>query len=173
VSSLDATGIVADAPPRRESAARVRTGCFHCGEPCADDRFAKSEKIFCCNGCLTVHDILTENGLGQFYDLNERPGVRIGKSSTREQFAYLDDPVLQQRLLDFTDGRTSRVTFHIPAIHCIACVWLLENLYRLHPGVGRSQVNFPRREVAITFAPDNLKLSELVALLASIGYGRC
>jgi len=77
---------------------------------------------------------------------------------------------LQQRLLDFTDGRQSRVTFHIPAIHCIACVWLLENLFRLHPGIGHSQVNFPRREVAIMFSPEQLKLSELVALLASIGY---
>ena len=77
---------------------------------------------------------------------------------------------LQQRLLDFTDGKVSRVTFQIPAIHCVACVWLLENLFRLHPGIGRSQVNFPRREAAITFAPEKIALSELVGLLASIGY---
>ena len=64
----------------------------------------------------------------------------------------------------------SRVTFQIPAIHCVACVWLLENLFRLHPGVGRSQVNFPRREAAITFAPEKIALSELVGLLASLGY---
>jgi Cu+-exporting ATPase len=31
-------------------------------------------------------------------------------------------------------------------------------------------VNFPRREVAITFATEKLPLSDLVALLASIGY---
>lgn len=162
--------MVADTPPRREAAACVRTDCFHCGEPCTDDSFVKEGKTFCCNGCLTVHDILTENGLGRFYELNQRPGMRTRKPTAHEQFAYLDEPLVQQRLLDFTDSQTSRVTFHIPAIHCIACVWLLENLYRLHPGVGVSQVNFPRREVAITFAPGKLKLSELVALLASIGY---
>jgi len=154
--------------PRTSGAARPP--CFHCGEPCRDQNFINETKAFCCNGCLTVHELLSASGLGEFYRLSEAPGVRVNKATMREQFTYLDEPVLQQRLLDFTDGRTNRVTFHIPAIHCIACVWLLENLYRLHPGVGRSQVNFPKREVAITFVAEKLKLSELVALLASIGY---
>ena len=117
-----------------------------------------------------MHDLLAESGLTQFYDLNRHPGVRVRQAARREQWAYLDDPALQQKLLDFTDGKVSRVTFHIPAIHCVACVWLLENLFRLHPGVGRSQVNFPRREAAITFATERIKLSELVGLLTSIGY---
>jgi Cu+-exporting ATPase len=117
-----------------------------------------------------VHDLLAESGLGQFYDLSRHPGVRVRRPARRQQWAYLDDPALQQRLLDFTDGKVSRVTFQVPAIHCVACVWLLENLFRLQPGIGRSQVNFPRREVAITFATEKLPLSDLVALLASIGY---
>jgi len=144
--------------------------CFHCGEPCIQSGIDKNGKSFCCNGCLTVHDILAENGLEYFYQLNDAPGVRIRRSSRQEQWLYLDDPTLQQRLLDFTDGKQSRITFHIPAIHCIACVWLLENLFRLHPGVAGSLVNFQKREVAITFGTEKIKLSELVALLTSIGY---
>ena len=138
--------------------------------PCYDPGLTKEEKAFCCRGCLFVHDLLAESGLGQFYDLNRHPGVRIRQQTRQQQWAYLDDPGLQQRLLDFTDGKVSRVTFQIPAIHCVACVWLLENLFRLHPGVGQSQVNFPRREAVITFAPEKIKLSELVGLLVSIGY---
>jgi Cu+-exporting ATPase len=88
----------------------------------------------------------------------------------RERWAYLDAPELLQQLLDFADDRVHRVTFEIPAMHCIACVWLLENLFRLHPGVGRSLVNFAQRQVTITYARDRLSLSELVALLAAIGY---
>ena len=117
-----------------------------------------------------MHDLLAESGLGQFYELNRHPGVRILQPAKRQQWAYLDDPNLQQRLLDFTDGKLSRVTLQIPAIHCVACVWLLENLFRLSPGIGRSQVNFPRREAAISFSPEKIALSELVGLLASIGY---
>jgi len=169
-SSSDATMSVADAPSRREAAGRLRTSCFHCGEPCPDDSIAKGGKNFCCHGCVTVHDILTESGLGQFYDLNEWPGVRVSASKPQADWAFLDEPEVKQRLLDFTDGRQSRVTLRIPAIHCIACVWLLENLFRLHPGIGHSQVNFPKRELAIAFASEKIKLSELVALLASIGY---
>ena len=149
---------------------REKAACFHCGEPCPDPSLAKDDKAFCCRGCLFVHDLLAESGLGQFYDLSRHPGVRVRRPAKREQWAYLDDPALQQRLLDFTDGKVSRVTFQVPAIHCVACVWLLENLFRLQPGIGRSQVNFPRREVAITFATEKLPLSDLVALLASIGY---
>ncbi len=147
-----------------------RAACFHCGEPCADHSFATAAKVFCCQGCLVVHELLAESGLGQFYDLSRHPGVRIRREARREQWAYLDEPALQQRLLDFTDGKVSRVTFKIPSIHCVACVWLLENLFRLNPGVGKSQVNFPRREVALSFAREQISLSELVALLASIGY---
>lgn len=158
------------AAPETGNAVSPRTGCFHCGLPCPDAAFAHAGKVFCCNGCLVVHDLLTSTGLGHYYDLRRNPGSRISKPASSDRWAYLDEPVLAQRLLDFTDGRQSKITFHVPAIHCIACVWLLENLFRLHPGVGRSQVNFAKREAAITFAPDQIKLSELVALLASIGY---
>lgn len=150
--------------------ASQQTACFHCGETCPDKNLVRGEKLFCCHGCLAVHDLLAANGLNQFYNLSERPGVRVRKAAKREQWAYLDEPALQQKLLNFTDGKVSRVTFQIPAIHCIACVWLLENLFRLHSGIGKSQVNFPKREAAIAFAPRKIKLSELVALLASIGY---
>ena len=153
-----------------DARAPIESACFHCGEICADPTLSRGEKLFCCHGCLAVHDLLAENGLGQFYNLSERPGVRVRKSTKREQWAYLDEPVLQQKLLDFTDGKLSRVTFHIPAIHCVACVWLLENLFQLHAGIGKSRVNFPRREAAISFAPEKISLSELVTLLASIGY---
>jgi Cu+-exporting ATPase len=182
-----------DAPDANETMAVEQEACFHCGEPCASDSFKRDEKTFCCNGCLAVHDILTQSGLGHFYDLNRAPGIRVRRPSKREQWGFLDEPELQQRLLDFTDGKQSRVTFHVPAIHCIACVWLLENLFCLHPGIGRSQVNFPRREVAIQFrsrtgdspvtnqdpkmpephgqdARATIQLGELVALLSSIGY---
>ena len=67
-------------------------------------------------------------------------------------------------------ARKAASRFRIPAIHCIACVWLLENLFRLHPGIGNSQVNFLKREATICFAPQKISLSEVVTLLASIGY---
>lgn len=144
--------------------------CFHCGEPCPDVAATQNEKHFCCQGCLVVHDLLNQNGLEQFYELSRHPGVRQGKVAAREEWAYLDEVALQQRLIDFTDGKQSRITLRIPGIHCVACVWLLENLFRLHAGVAWSRVNFLRREVQVGFLPEKIKLSELAGLLASVGY---
>ncbi|MDD5141063.1 MAG: heavy metal translocating P-type ATPase metal-binding domain-containing protein [Verrucomicrobiales bacterium] len=149
---------------------RSSSGCFHCGEACADDSFSLEGKSFCCFGCQTVFSLLHENGLEQFYELNSRPGIRIRSPVAAAKWAFLDDPVVQEKLFDYADKTQVKVTLHLPAIHCVACVWLLENLFKLHPGVGRSLVNFSRREAAITFAPDKIKFSELAALLASIGY---
>ena len=144
--------------------------CFHCGVRCRATGFTRGEKSFCCQGCLTVFELLTENGLADYYQLNASAGVRINGPAKPDQFRFLDEPAVRERLVDFADARITRVTFHIPAIHCIACVWLLENLFRLKPGLGSSQVNFPRKEVALTFDPVKVKLSEVVALLTSLGY---
>src|SRR4051812_28502705 len=121
----------------RETHRRMTVNCFHCGTPGRDGAFAHSDKSFCCHGCLTVFELLTENGLSNFYELADTAGVRV-KATRACQFKYLDGPVVRECLVDFQDERITRVTFHVPAIHCIACVWLLENLFRLKPGIGES-----------------------------------
>lgn len=144
--------------------------CHHCGAPCPEHPPTLGDQVFCCRGCLTVFQLLAENGLSQYYELGGQSGLRITAAANPDRFRFLDDPDVRERLVDFAGDGRSRVTFRIPAIYCVACVWLLENLFRLHPGIGRSVVDFARREVAIWFSPGQLTLSELAALLASIGY---
>ncbi len=146
------------------------TACFHCGATLQGTLVQSQGKHFCCLGCRTVFDLLAENEMTEFYGFGQSAGVRVGPATGLEQFKYLDEPAVRQRLVDFSDARATRVRFRVPAVHCIACVWLLENLFRLKPGVGHSQVNFPRKEVSITFENERVKLSEVVALLASLGY---
>ncbi len=144
--------------------------CYHCGTPCSSTILRGEEKAFCCQGCLTVFQILNENGLTDFYNLSENAGVRVKANGGSDEFTFLDQPGVRERLVNFSDGKTTRVTFHVPAIHCIACVWLLENLFRLKPGIGSSSVQFPRKEVSVYFENEKVKLSEVVGLLASLGY---
>jgi len=158
----------ADAARRIASAGTGR--CFHCGERCASGTAVHGDRNFCCLGCQTVFALLTESGLGQFYELASTPGGRVGQMTAQQQWKFLDDTAVQAKLLDFADEKQSKVTLHLPAIHCVACVWLLENLFRLRAGVGESRVNFSRREVSITFDCVRVKLSEIAALLASLGY---
>ena len=49
-----------------ETAGQV--ACYHCGLDCPDRSYTAGEKVFCCNGCLTVFELLEENGLTRFYE---------------------------------------------------------------------------------------------------------
>lgn len=144
--------------------------CFHCGTPCRAELFQREEKSFCCNGCLTVFEILNDNGLTDFYRLSQTAGVRVKGATKAAQFGFLDEPSIRERLADFSDDRITRLRLRIPSIHCIACVWLLENLFRLNPAIASSQVNFPRKELSLTFEHGKTRLSDVAALLASLGY---
>ena len=151
----------------------VSIGCYHCGLPCADGSIAAGPHSFCCLGCRTVYEILQQSGLQQYYLLDSHPGTPPPTPAAPpgvERFAYLDDPQLQAQLLDFNDGQTARATLRLPQIHCASCVWLLENLQRLQPGVRSSEVDFLRRELALVWNVAALSLRQLVEGLAGIGY---
>ena len=55
-------------------------------------------------------------------------------------------------------------------MHCSSCIFLLENLHRINPGITKSQTNFQRKEVFIIFDPQLISLRKVVELLAFIGY---
>ena len=55
-------------------------------------------------------------------------------------------------------------------MHYSSCVYLLENLHRIAPGIIKSQTNFQRKEVFIIFDPKQISLRKVVELLAFIGY---
>ncbi|MBT5058941.1 MAG: HAD-IC family P-type ATPase [Gemmatimonadetes bacterium] len=145
--------------------------CDHCGQSCLDTRVEALDRLFCCHGCRTVFEILQDNGLTHYYRLEDRPGIRLDNAEEHaSRFSYLDDETLQAQLLDFSNGVTATITLRLPQIHCASCVWLLENLRRLEPAVAHSEVDFLRRELAVTYQVDSLSLRRLVERLASIGY---
>ena len=143
--------------------------CFHCGQEIEKERISLDNKIFCCNGCKSVYEILNINDLGNFYELNKRSGIRPNDDNI-SQFDYLDTQEIFDKVTDFSEGNTSLVTFKIPVIHCSSCIWLLESLHTLNPNINYSQVNFTRKNVQISFNHNELKLSELTKFLSNLGY---
>lgn len=142
--------------------------CFHCSDKCVDEIIEHDNHTFCCNGCSTVYQLLQDVGLDEAY-ANGPLGIRPEEASNTE-LAYLDNKEVQESLLDFSDGKMARISFELPAIHCSACVYLLERLERLNAGVKQCEVNFPKKKASILFDQTELTLRELVALLRSIGY---
>lgn len=144
------------------------TSCFHCGDSCDDTRIRYKDKYFCCYGCKTVFDILTDNDLSYYYDIESAPG--ISPKTNPSKWDYLDNHEILSKLLEFDDAKTQVISFLIPSIHCSSCIWVLENLNKLNPSVLNSQVNFPEKTVRITFNSEILTAKQLVQLLGRIGY---
>ncbi|GAK88895.1 type cbb3 cytochrome oxidase biogenesis protein CcoI [Nonlabens ulvanivorans] len=142
--------------------------CFHCGDPCIEQTIIHDDKKFCCNGCKLVYEILSDNDLGNYYDIEHNPGT--SPSFTRDKFNFLENDEIVQKLLEFNEQEVQVVQLSIPSIHCSSCIWVLENLQRIHKGVKSSQVDFPKKTVRVTFNSNELDLKSLSILLASIGY---
>jgi len=144
--------------------------CVHCGADCGRTPVNWNGQNFCCNGCKTVYQILNENKLYKYYDLEKTPGIRIDPAEHNTKYDYLDNEEVSSKLITFSEGDLAKVTLYIPVIHCASCIWLLEHLTRLHPGIRHSTVNFARKEVSITFNRAEIPLRGVVELLDSIHY---
>lgn len=143
--------------------------CFHCGITIPKNEVINfDEKKFCCTGCKTVYEIFSLNDLTCYYDFEKSPGAT--PQDIQGKYDFLDNEAILSKVLEFQEGNTSIVSLNIPHIHCSSCIWILENLNRLQPGISVSQVNFPEKKVRITFNPETVSLKSIVYLLSSIGY---
>jgi Cu+-exporting ATPase len=143
--------------------------CFHCGDICDDDTIALNDKIFCCLGCKVVFEILEQNNLCKYYSIEKNPGI-TPPDFRSNKYDFLEDELIKNQFIDFTNSNISTVTFYIPQIHCSSCIWLLENLNRLNQGIIFSEVNFLEKKLHLKYSEEKTSLSKVVELLESIGY---
>ncbi|WP_028283024.1 heavy metal translocating P-type ATPase [Olleya marilimosa] len=142
--------------------------CYHCGDNCTDTTILIKDKPFCCQGCKTVYEILSESDLTCYYDLQSSPGA-IPKE-IEGKYDFLSQDKIIEKLVEFDDGKTQIATLYIPHIHCSSCIWILENLNKLNPAVSLSQVNFGKKTVRVSYNTEAFSLKQLVLLLSSVGY---
>ncbi len=148
----------------------TQTKCFHCGEDCSSTPTILNEKKFCCTGCKMVYEILNQSGLCSYYDISKMPGTNQKKRIREGKFDFLEDKKIQEALVTFKDSNSTHITFYLPQIHCSSCLWLLENLNKINPGIISCKVNFPKKEVDIIFTSNQISLKKIAEILASIGY---
>lgn len=142
--------------------------CYHCGDNCTDTTILIKDKPFCCQGCKTVYEILSESDLTCYYDLQSSPGA-IPKE-IEGKYDFLSQDKIIEKLVEFDDGKTQIATLYIPHIHCSSCIWILENLNKLNPAISLSQVNFGKKTVRVSYNTSAFSLKQLVLLLSSVGY---
>ncbi len=154
------------------AAAFEPVACRHCGTPVPGVE-PSSEPVFCCPGCRAVHHALTLAGLGDFYALRDRLGdderpapVDVESLAAADAaYAHFDDPEFLARYVT-PEG----IRLHLQGVHCAACIWVLDQLPRLVPGVIESRLDFARGVVNVRWDPSRVRLSTVAARLHGLGY---
>ncbi len=142
--------------------------CAHCGLPAPASDQGLS---FCCAGCRTVYELLHEAGLGDYYPMRasleaEPPASILEDAEGSARYASLDDPQIAGRY-GLAPGRA---TLALTGLHCAACVWVLERLPRLCPGVISARVDYGRGRIHLRWDPAAVSLSTVAAMLHRLGY---
>lgn len=139
----------------------ARLPCAHCGTPTPGE----VEPVFCCAGCRAVHTALNEAGLADYYALRTTDGPTGVEPPVAGRYAHFDDPAFVERF-STADG----ITLHLDGVHCAACVWVIERLPQVVPGVQRARLDFGRQQVRVQWDRDQVALSTVATALHRLGY---
>ncbi len=155
------TPITASADPSAPAAPAASPGlaahvwsCAHCGLPVPGRRVreqAAADIDFCCEGCRAVHAIITGCSLERYYAIKKdsasfAPASPAAPGGAR--YGYLDDPAVREKYACGPAGRS--MDFFIEGVHCVACLWLLERLGMLVPGVESARMDLGTRVLRVT-----------------------
>ncbi len=158
VALLASDGARATDPP-----GSTATHCAHCGlDLTATQR--RDGKRFCCSGCEFVHDLIHAEGLDRYYDL--KPTTTAPPTpSAAESHAWLEAAITRS-----PDGGRARATLDVQGVHCAACVWLLDTLYRRHDGALSLRINPARGTAEASWNADTFDLAIFLREAARFGY---
>ncbi|QDV10033.1 putative copper-importing P-type ATPase A [Planctomycetes bacterium Poly30] len=160
---------------------RAACTCSHCGLPVPAGLVVTGrDEQFCCNGCELVYETLRSSGLdGNYYSLRARfedsadagPARATGRGYEAFDRDAFQEAYVRPRL--GADGESTGlvdVDLLLEGVHCAACVWLVERLPKLLPGVVDIRLRVRDARVSLTYAPDLAQLSSIARALDRLGY---
>ena len=145
--------------------------CAHCGQPVTLREANGAPQRFCCAGCESVYSILRDAGLEGYYVRRAEAGAQgvVAPSSPR-RYADLDEPEFVRIYCRPLEGGLLGTELFLENVHCAACVWLVEKVADVLPGVTSARLELSRAVVRIVWDPAAVQLSRIAAWLDSIGY---
>jgi Cu2+-exporting ATPase len=150
----------------------MATACLHCSLP-VPPGFVTSggASSFCCNGCETAYAIINSCGLERYYAVREAAQAQsVPAKVTRRAYAEFDDNTFQSMYCKPLPGGLLNIDLLLEGVHCAACVWLVEKLSRIAPGVIETRLDIRRASVNVTFDPTKIPLSRVARALDTLGY---
>jgi len=166
---------IAEVRPAREAdgetpARAAVAACAHCALPVPAGLIEEGAvRQFCCQGCRAVWNVIHDNGLGRYYALRT-PGAPAPAPASGRGYGELDDPGFQTRACRPVPGGLLSTELYLEGVHCSACVWLVERLPAVLPGVVQTCLDLPRSQVVVQWNPAAVALSAVARQLGALGY---
>jgi len=156
-------------PAPRRAAGKPVTACRHCGAPLGGSRRVAGG--FCCAGCAYVHRLVHEHGLDGFYNLKDPVTVPADPAVFQiRDHSWLVQLQREAEARAAAAGSTPEVVLDLQGISCAACVWLIERLYRQHPGARSCTVNAQYGTVRLRWVAGEFSAEAFAGKLQSFGY---
>jgi Cu2+-exporting ATPase len=155
-----------------EAPAPPRTDCAHCGLPVPAGRRGDADDLpFCCEGCRAVHALLREHGLDRYYALRDESSAAAAPARpSGRTYEEMDDAGVRARIGSVDAQGLARAELYLEGVHCAACVWLVERLRTLVPGVVESRLDLGRSRATVVWDPRAVELSRIARALDALGY---
>src|SRR5512134_953987 len=120
-------------------------GCFHCGLPVSEAGRHRAavlgaEREFCCAGCEAVARTIAGAGFERYYETRTAAATRPSERRTFDTFAGHEASLILEQ------------------VRCAACLWLIEQVLRRHPGVAHASVNYATQRAQVSWDAQNTSL---------------
>ncbi|MEO8335823.1 MAG: heavy metal translocating P-type ATPase [bacterium] len=151
------------------SSPSIGVACTHCGlgvppalvRPVADEQF-------CCEGCRAAYEFLSAHGLAEYTRFADKRASAV--QPTGRSYEEFDHPAFAELYVRPAAGGLSATELYLEGVHCASCVWLVERVPLLVPGVVRAELNIRRSLVRIEWSRTDVPLSAVARALDRLGY---
>ncbi|MCG9736670.1 cadmium-translocating P-type ATPase [Shewanella insulae] len=154
--------------------------CFHCGEPVTTGRQFETliddvPQPMCCPGCQAVSAAIIDAGLTNYYKYRTEPGSKQTAlvPEALNAFSAFDLKEVQEDFVHqalHQNKQSASTSLTIDGITCAACAWLIEYKLQHLDGINKIAVNTTTERAQVSWDPEKLKLSEILAQISRIGY---
>ena len=143
--------------------------CAHCSLPVPDGLIEETaDAHFCCSGCETAYGMLQHHGLNAYYGFAERRESPVQRSGRR--YDEFDHATFAELYITTAATGLSRTELYLERVHCASCVWLVERVPLLVPGVVRAELDVRRSLAVIEWDMAAVPLSRVAQALDALGY---
>ncbi|HEV8549381.1 MAG TPA: heavy metal translocating P-type ATPase [Polyangiaceae bacterium] len=158
-----------EAPQPQRSPASAAVTCSHCGLPVAGAPLDAPGPHFCCSACGLAYSLIHDAGLDAYYRERDARSRGARPNETGRTYAEYDDPAFGERHVRvLPEG--ARLELFLEGLHCTACVWLVERLDRVVPGVTSARLDLGRAALDVRFEPSLVRPSAIARALDGLGY---